>query len=476
MSNNNFLSGRDKELQELAGQYEAATAKGQPIYLDSEDWADLADWYGMKKKFTKALEIAEYGLTLHPDSTTLLIEYAYLFLDSGQREKAREIVEGLSDTYSPEAKVLRAHLLLSENKLEEAEQLLDTIEDKSDLANVVDVSYMYLDTGYPDKALAWLEPVKERYHKEESYIAVIADCLYGKRMVDDAIPLYNQLIDRNPYSAPYWFGLARCLFEKMNVEQTMEACDYALVADDEFTEAYMLKGHCFYQLGNEDAALECYQKAEQLQSITPELINMYIGLCKMSKEEWKEAFENLDKAAKEAALDEKLSVLLPNIYIQAGLCLAKLGKMRKAHIYCKRAHKLAPNDPESHLIEGRLYIEEGDYTKGVKQWAEALKCSPCIETWNEIGIICMEIGYLDYAKIALEQVAEMDPDFEGVNERLTIIYMTLRDKKNFHKYNKRCARPLDLKELEKIQALLQKEDHEEELFEFIHKILMAIKF
>lgn len=475
MSNKNFLSGRDKELQELAEQYEAATAEGRPIYLDSEDWADLADWYGVKKKFTKAFEVAEYGLTLHPNSTTLLIEYAYLFLDSGNSEKAREIVEGLSDSYLPEAKVLRAHLLLSENKLEEAEQLLDTIEDKNDLANVVDVSYMYLDTGYPDKALAWLEPVKERYHNEESYIAVIADCLYGKRMVDDAIPLYNQLIDKNPYSAPYWFGLARCHFENMNVEQTMEACDYALVADDEFTEAYMLKGHCFYQLENEDAALECYYKAEQPQSKAPEFLYMYIGLCKMSKGEWKEAFENLDKAAKEAALDEKLSPLLPNIYTQAGICLSKIGKMRKAHIYCKRAHKLASNDPESHLVEGRMYIEEGDYGKGVKQWAEALKCSPCVETWNEIGVISMEIGFLDYAKIALEQVAEMDPDFEGVNERLTIIYMTLRDKKNFHKYNKKCAQPLSLKEMERIQALLQKEGQEEELSGFMQKILMALR-
>ena len=188
MSNKNLLSGRDKELQELAEQYEAAMAGNKPFYQDADELADLADWYGTKKRYDKAFEIAEYGLKLHPDSTELMIEYAYLHLDNGKKAKAREIIENLPDTYSPEAKVVRAHLLLSEGKLDDAEQLLDTIEDKADLANVVDVSYMYLDMGYPDKALAWLDPVKEEYSNEEAYIAVVADCLYGKGMTEEAIP------------------------------------------------------------------------------------------------------------------------------------------------------------------------------------------------------------------------------------------------------------------------------------------------
>ena len=42
MSKKNLLSGRDKELQELAEQYEAAKAENKPIYLDADDLADLA--------------------------------------------------------------------------------------------------------------------------------------------------------------------------------------------------------------------------------------------------------------------------------------------------------------------------------------------------------------------------------------------------------------------------------------------------
>ena len=122
------------------------------FYLDADDFADLADWYGTRRRFDKAIEIAEYGLRLHPSNTELMIEYAYLLIDSGQMEKAREVARNFPESYLPEAKVLRAALLLSEGKLNDAEELLDTIEDKDDIANVIDVAYTFLEMGYPDKA------------------------------------------------------------------------------------------------------------------------------------------------------------------------------------------------------------------------------------------------------------------------------------------------------------------------------------
>ena len=56
--------------------------------------------------------------------------------------------KGEGDVYKrQEVKVLKANILLGEGKIDEAEQLLDSIEDKEDLANIVDVSYMYIDMG-----------------------------------------------------------------------------------------------------------------------------------------------------------------------------------------------------------------------------------------------------------------------------------------------------------------------------------------
>ena len=87
MSKKNLLSGRDKELQEMAEQYEAAKAENRTIYLDADDLADLADWYAVHHKYAMATEVVEYGLGIHPDNTALLVEQAYLFLDTQHKEQ-----------------------------------------------------------------------------------------------------------------------------------------------------------------------------------------------------------------------------------------------------------------------------------------------------------------------------------------------------------------------------------------------------
>lgn len=458
MSKKNLLSGRDKELQELAEQYEAAKAENKTFYLDADDFADLADWYAIHGKYQIATEVVECGLELHPDNTALLVEQAYLYMDTQKKDKAQQIIEQISEDYSSEVKVLKANLLLSEGKIGEAELLLNTIEDKEDLANIVDVSYMYIDMGYPEKALTWIERGLQHYAEEEAYIAVTADCFFAKGMIEKASFFYNKLIDKNPYSAPYWFGLARCYFEQQMFDKAIEACDYATVADEEFADAYLMKGHAFYQLGNEESAMENYILAEKHKAISPDFLHMFIGLNKISVGNWKEGYEHLEQAIESRSAD---CPTLPSLYANAALCLHKMGKKRKAHQYCKKARDLNPEEIDAYLIEGRIYMEEDKFDKAVTQWALALEHAPYADTWNEIGTYSMEIGEMSYAKLAFERVKELEPDFEGINEKLTSLYMILKDKENFMKYNQLCEHPFQLQDLEKLEQLLMSEDKED---------------
>ena len=472
MTNKNLLSDRDKELQTLAEQFESAIAENKSFYLDADDFADLTDWYGTRTRYDNAFEAVDYGLKIHPDSTPLLVQKAYLYIDTNKKDLARQLIKSIKED-TPEVKVLRAHLLLNEGKLSAAEELLNTIEEKEELGNVVDVSYMYLDMGYPEKALEWLSPVLKKYAENEAFIAVTADCFHAQGLIDKASFFYNKLIDINPYSAPYWFGLAKCYFEMHDFDKAIDACDYAIVSDDQFTDAYVMKGHAFFQLGNEDEALKCYQQAEKLHGIAPDFICMYIGLCKVSKGEWEEAFKNLEMAIK--LNDDLLSPLLPSIYSNAGLCLHKLGKIRKAHQYCKKAQELAPSEVENYLIEGRIYMEEEKLDKAIKQWATALEYDPSADTWCEIGTYSMDFGYFEYAKTAFERVLELEPEFEGINERLTILYLVTHDKENFMKYNQKCAKPIELKELENVIRVLESNEDKSEITQYMQEIIKGIQ-
>lgn len=471
MSKKNLLSSRDRELQELAENYEAACENNQSFYADADDFADLADWYAVHNKVQQANEVVEYGLNLHPGNTALLVEQAYLLMDSHNKDKAQEVIDQISDNYSPEVKVLKANLMLNEGKIDDAEQLLDTIEDKEDLANIVDVAYMYLDMGYPEKALEWLNRGLDKYAENEAFTAVTADCFYAQGLTEKAAIFYNKLIDKDPYSASYWLGLARCYFDQQMFDKAIEACDYAIVADEEFADAYMMRGHAFYQLGNEESAYENYTLAEKHHALSSDFLHMFMGLSKLATNQWEEAYSHLEQALE---IQEEDSSIMPSLYAHTALCLFKLGKKRKASQYFKKAHELGPEEVDPYLLEGRAFMENGDYEKAVKKWAKALKIAPYADTWNEIGMYSMEMGQLSYAKLAFERVKEMEPGFEKINERLASLYVLLRDKENFMKYNQLCKHPLDQEELKKIEKVLEGED-KDELAKMMKNIISAIQ-
>lgn len=471
MSKKSFLSGRDKELQEFAERYEAAKAENAPFYLDADDMADLADWYALRHKDKTAEEVVNYGLSLHPDNTALLVEKAYLRLSLQDLKGAKKIAKNINDS-SSEVKVLKANVLMGEGRIDDAEEMLETIEDKEDLANIVDIAYLYIDMGNPQKALPWLAGGLEKNGEEEAFLAVTGDCYYAQGMFEEASMFYNKLIDKNPYSESYWFGLARCYFDQQLFDKAIEACDYAIVADDEFADAYIMRGHSYFQIGNEESALENYLKAEKLGAVSPSFIQTFIGLNKVSKGKWEEGLNYLEQAI--ASKDSDDMMALPTLYANAALCLHKLGKKRKAHQYCRKAYAAYPDEVDPYLIEGRIYMEEGNYEKGVKQWAIALENAPYADTWYEIGMNSMEIGQLSYAKLAFEHVKEMEPDFAGINEKLTSLYMLLKDKENFLKYNQLCDHPFELKELENLQQMLE-DDEQEDLAQVMKNIFESLK-
>ncbi len=471
MSKKSLLSGREKKLQELAGLFEEAKAMKKSIYMDAEDLTDLADWYMSHRNSRMATEVAEYGLSLHPANTDLMVERAYLYLDSKQWKEAKSMASQIVED-TPEVKVLRANILMGDEKTAEAEALLDTIEDKHSLPNVVDIAYMYIDTGYTDKAAEWLAIHKEEYMDEEPFLAVCGDCYFALEELDKAIYYYNKAIDLNPYYAAYWGGLARCYYDRQQYDKAIEACDYAIIGDSDYTEAYIILGDSYYQLGNEERSLENYLQAQKLGALTDTFIDTFKGLSKTSKGEWEEGLRYWEKVL--TSNNYYNNAERAAIYSNAALCLYMMGDFHQAHLYCQKSRDLAHTVIDSYLLEGRIYIEEGDHKAGINLWKIALIYAPQADTWFDIGENCLEICQFRYAKIAFERVKKLDPNYADINEKLTSTYLLLRDKNNFERYNQLCKHPIQTDMMDKLQEIMQTSD-KDALAELIKNIYESLK-
>lgn len=86
----------------------------------------------------------------------------------------------------------------------------------------------------------------------------------------------------------------------------------------------------------------------------------------------------------------------------------------------------------------------------------------------------METGQLNYAKLAFERVKTLNPDFDDINEKLAALYLLLKDKKNFMKYNRLCKHPLELEKAEQLKKLLEN-DNQHDLVKIIKQIFEALQ-
>ena len=432
-----------KELTEIIQRYEAAKAEKRQLYLDGDQLADIADWYATERKFNDAQEVINYGLQLHPGNTGLLIEQAFLYLDTQKLSKAKEVANSITETYDSEVKMLKAELLLNEGKLEEAQQLINTIEDTDDLASIIEIVYLYMDMGYPEAAKEWIEKGQDQYGEKEDFIVLQADYLGATQHMKEAIECFDKLIDIAPYNPSYWMGLAKCYFMSEDINKTIETCDFALAADDKYGEAYAYKAHSFFYLNNPDSAIENYEKAIEYKAIPPELGYMFMGMSYATKEDWEKTEECCNQVIRIFEENgDSGSILLIDTYTNKAVAASRLGKYEEAHQLCKKAIAIQPDDPAIYLAEGKLYIQENQKKKAVKSFDKALTMEPSAEMWYMVASAYSDAEYLYQAKLCFQEAYRIDPNYADIAEKLSVLSLMHNEIDDFFKYNNESEHPI----------------------------------
>ena len=255
-------------------------------------------------------------------------------------------------------------------------------------------------------------------------------------------------------------GLAKCRFAAEDSEKAIEACDFALAADETFGEAYAYRGHCYFYLNNSDDAIENYQKAIELKSIPPELGYMFMGISYGNKEEWQKADDYYDKVIARFEEDgDRQSVLLIDTYTSKAFALSHLERYEEAHQLCEKAKEINPNEGLIYLTEGKLYLAEELEDEAALSFEKAIEINSNIEMWYMIASAYSESDYLIEAKEYFEKAYQMNPKYEDVTEKLSVLCLMHGEIDNFFKYNKECEHPL---EEDMILDLLNSPEHREE--------------
>jgi tetratricopeptide (TPR) repeat protein len=204
----------------------------------------------------------------------------------------------------------------------------------------------------------------------------------------------------------------------------------------------------------------------------------------VADEQWDAAYDLLSKVdldnlqpipyMKEEGTVEYQRQMIYNMLVSLGSAYHYMQgrKTRSAECF-KKATQLDPTQAGVLVAKGRILYDEGKIEKAVRLWEKAVKKSPTIETWDSVGTNCLEVGRIIMGTYAMEQVYDIDPEYQGVNEKLAMLHLLMGHNEEFQFYNEHAKYPITRTEQDGINKILA-EGELPKIFDLINAYLDRI--
>ena len=131
----------DPEFKEALAKYEGMVESHTPAYFEADELIDIAEYYASKGRHKDADKAIDLAIQLHPDNTDALIFRARSLMLLGKKEEAQMVMQLINDPADREFRFLQADLLIEEEHMEEADEILQQLamDEEYELDTLLDI-------------------------------------------------------------------------------------------------------------------------------------------------------------------------------------------------------------------------------------------------------------------------------------------------------------------------------------------------
>ena len=399
----NFAQYFDKpEFRSLLTRYEEMQISNLTLYFEAAELTDIAEYYAMQGDSEQAEIALDYALRLHPENIDVLIFKARARLINGHPGEARHILDSITDQNDREVMFLRAELLLASQQHNQAETLLRTLveEEHYHADTYADIIDLLVDNGQTNMANLWVDEAIQRYPNHKTLTESAAYNHAQQEHFDEAITLYNQLLDIDPYSTYYWEELGKIHFRQEEYDKAIEAFEFVIAINgEECHYALYAVANCYFNIGNYERAEEYYHTIHEHYPETVDPL-FHMGMCRINQGDDDKALDYFTQAL--TTIPEG-SEEQAQIYSQMSLIFSRKGQHAKAVTYTDEALKICPENTELIIMKGHELLCQGCYEESTEQFLQALD----YDTENVerslflIGVSMLENGHCEMSHYIL---------------------------------------------------------------------------
>ena len=389
-----FESDSFKQMLEA---YEESKKSGNPVFLDSDEYADIAEYYDYNGKSDLAIEVADEAISIYPGAIgPLAFKARYVLQNEQNTEKADAICEQIIDKSDLDYYYIKAEILIVDNKAEEAHQYLlsrlSHIDDEDYEDYILDVTTLFLDYEWEAYAEKWLHMAKGKQTNEHLELLGRIYIFQGK--YGEAERLFNQLLDQSPFTLEYWIYLINCQRLSNKFEDAITSCEYAWAINPKNSDVIINFGSTYLQKGDAKMALP-YFELYVSQHPNDETGETYYGLA-MSKLDRNDEAENHLKKAE--SLANASSPNMPIICQELAFVMSKKGNVEESFSYIEKCVGFGLPATIGDFLKGYVMLENSS-EEDARYWFRKARrnASDIQELFLKICTAYYDNGYYDSA-------------------------------------------------------------------------------
>ena len=428
------ISDDEEDYNLSLSKFESMLKTNKVLFFDSEEFEEIILHYLDMGKAALAKKALKLALEQHPKSTGLKLVQVEMLVYEDKLEQAEKLLNELYaiEPTNEEIYIQKANIYSKRDNHEKAVELLETAlkytDDFADVYNLIGMEYLFMDN---------LELAKDNFMKcleedteDQAALYNVVYCFEFLDQNEDAIAYLTKYIDKNPYSEIAWHQIGRLNYGLKRYEDALRAFEFATLIDDEFLGAFMEKAKALERLKKYEEAIESYTRTIELDDATPYAL-LRMGKCYEKIGNKVLALKYFNKTVHEDPLLDKGWIAITDFYVRQKKYQKALFYLNKAlsidnqnRLYWKR---FATINKELNLFEEaefgyRKAVEFGDYQ---------------LDTWLFWVDILQFLGEFESAIQTLLQASEHFPEEYEVEYRLAGLYFMIHDDKKakFHLSN-----------------------------------------
>lgn len=367
-------TGKNKNyLKALANQYVAMSQKGTVGFFEETVISDLVDYFLSEGKELIALDLVDYGMSIHPYSSHMIyLKAEILYHGENFAGALYELDNAISlDPADNNSIILKARILMKMGRYEQAKEILQVLGDIDDytMSNVhlcFASIYENLDR-YGDMFDSLCDASRADWDNED-ILERLGLCTEFCEKHEEHIVFLNEYLDERPYSAVAWYNLGLSHWFFKNYGKAIEAFEYAFIIDKFFHQAYLDCAEVLVKIKNYDKALFVYNNA---LDHWPKDGDLYIGKgnCLFRMKQFDKAFNSYQEAAYYSPENAEG-------FYGKGLCMLESGDAKNALQHLAKAIYLDPRKEEYAAAMGETYYRMGNIKAAAKAFNKAIELAP----------------------------------------------------------------------------------------------------